>query len=169
MAVFSTIIAAVGAAAAVAGTIGSVYMSQQQASSARKSQRIAQEQENIRQRQMNLDAIRKKREIIRQQQMAMAQAQSTAVGQGADSGSALEGAYGSISGQSGVNLQGVNINQSMGNEMFALNRRGTQIGNQASAAGTAAAGFSGLSSLGDSIVKNSETISRVGTYFGKVA
>jgi len=149
--VTATVLSAIGVAATVAGTIGSIYFQSQQASAQRRAERL-------REQQMNLDAARRRREMIRQGEMQRAQALSQATQQGAAEGSVLEGTYGTISGNTGRNVQGVNQAQEIGAGIFAANR-------DASSAGSMANGFSGLSSLGGIMVKQAEPISRVGEYF----
>lgn len=70
---------------------------------------------------MNLDARRRSLEILRLQQRARSQALSVATAQGAGQGSGLQGAYGGISGQTGVNYLGVQQNLQIGRNIFGLN------------------------------------------------
>lgn len=73
---------------------------------------------------MEVDARRQQLEIIRQQQRGRALALTTAVGQGgsgATRGSALQGAYGQIGGQSNVNLMGVQQSLMTGRAVFDQN------------------------------------------------
>jgi len=164
MAAVSTIIAAIGIAASVAGT-AVAYKGQQQQAKAQK-QLIAAQQvaEDSRKQQMNLDATRKKREIVRQAQLARAAAVATANAQGAGDSSALGGAIGGIEGQTGVNLAGVNQNQQLGNQIFDANAMaGRARASEADGGGMVATG-SGISSLGGALIKNSGTIARIGGY-----
>lgn len=158
----SSIIAAVGVAAGIAGTATS-YVSQREAASAQKKVIAAQNvAEATRKQQMDLDATRKKREIIRQAQVARAAAISTANAQGAGDTSALEGAQGAISGQSGVNLTGVAQNQELGSRIFDANAAVGAGRAQEAAAGSLGAAGSGISSLGGALVKNAGTIAKIG-------
>lgn len=80
---------------------------------------------------MEIDARRQQLEVIRNQQRNRALALATGVGQagqGAISGSALQGAYGQASGQSGVNLLGIQQNLQIGRNIYGLNQ--TISGNQ---------------------------------------
>lgn len=166
MAALSTIIAGIGVAASVAGTVGGFYASQQQASAQKKALAAQAEAERQRQIAMNLDAQRKKREIARQAQAARAQALAVTNAQGASQGSGLEGAYGAISGQTGVNALGVSQNQEIGNNIFAANRAVGAAQMDAADAQGMGAMFSGISSLGGALVKNSGTIGKIGEYYG---
>lgn len=85
-----------------------------------KQSDIAKKQEKMRQRQMNLEADRRKREIIREGQRARAMALNNATAQGAAEGSGLQGGYGQIAGQTNNSLLAINQDQSIGNRMFSL-------------------------------------------------
>lgn len=165
MAAFTT------AAIAVAGIGVSAYgvskqqkaIKQQQAAQ-EESIRIQQETEQLRQRQMNLDAMRKQREIVRAGISARGLALATATAQGAARGSGLQGGYGQISGRTNVNMLGVSQNQEIGNAMFSNNRDLLSSYRASAAAQSSAALGAGLTSLGGQITANAGSISRVGTY-----
>lgn len=70
---------------------------------------------------MHLQANRQQMEIIRQGQRARSLALATATAQGANKGSGLQGGYGQISGQTGVNTKGVQQNLGIGQNIFDLN------------------------------------------------
>lgn len=70
---------------------------------------------------MEVDARRNQLEIIRTQQRARAMGLATAKHQGASGGSGLQGAYGQFSGQTGVNLLGVQQNLEVGRNIFDQN------------------------------------------------
>lgn len=70
---------------------------------------------------METAARRDQLEIFRQQQRARATGLVAATAQGAQGGSGLQGAYGQISGQTGVNLLGVLQNLEIGRNIFGLN------------------------------------------------
>lgn len=76
-----------------------------------------------RQQAMELDARRNQMEIIRNQQRGRALALTAATAQGAGRGSGLQGGYGQVSGQSGVNMLGVQQNLEIGRNTFAANNR----------------------------------------------
>jgi hypothetical protein len=89
---------------------------------------LASRQNALRQQQMNLDAQRRKRDIIRSAQVAAANAEAAANASGAGVSSGVEGARASISGQAGVNILGVSQNQEIGNQMFALDNQRALLG-----------------------------------------
>jgi hypothetical protein len=106
---------------------------------------------------MEVTSRRQQTQNLRSQQMARSMALNTATNQGAQFGSGLQGAYGSISGQSNVNAQSISQNLQLGEKMFDLSDQETaskmyRAQDQAAAASDAAMGklIGGLgSSLGD--------------------
>lgn len=110
MPAFTSIAIAASAGAAIVGTgvAGYGMMQQQKAQKeglAYQQQAIDAQQkaEQARKAAMNLDASRRRREVVRNQVAANAQSQTAANASGAGLGSGLPGAYGGISGRSGVN------------------------------------------------------------------
>lgn len=174
MAVFSAIATAVSAAAGSIGTIGAgisalgtvagIAGQFQQAAGARKAQNAQKRQEVLRMKQMELDADRKRRETIRQQQIARAEAlaATTAQGASAEGSSALAGATGTIAGQAGRNIQEVNSNLEMGRFMFQAKGDEARGNAMAARGGTVSNIGTGMQSLGNQLVKNQETIRRIG-------
>lgn len=84
-----------------------------------------QKAEKLRERQMNLQAMRERREVIRQSILARstALAQTTAQGAAASGSSALGGAYGQISGDKNRQIVAINQNQQIGQGIFKANRQ----------------------------------------------
>jgi hypothetical protein len=168
MAAISTLIAAAGVAVAAGGAVMSYQASQRQ--NEFQQQAITQQQEVERQRQlqMNLDASRRKREIIRSSIAARSAslAQTTAQGAAGPGGSSLAGAYGSIAGRTGVNWNGVDQNQQIGNSIFGAHQAQFQAYRGMADAQSYGAIGSGLSSLGGAMVQNAGIIGKVGSYFG---
>lgn len=143
----------VGAAGTIAGVAGSVM----QYSGQKKAAAAAQEAERLRQAQSNVDAIRQRRQVVRQAIIARGDAISNATGQGAGQGSGLAGGLAQIGGQEGQNLSAINSAQSIGTKMFAANAA-------QSAGQSQAATGQGISSLGGALVKNQDAIGRLGAY-----
>lgn len=169
MALFTALAVAVG----VAGLGLSAYsMVQQQ--SAQKKQLEAQNQalafqqkaEATRKRAMDLDAARRRREMIRSAIAARATSETVGTAQGAQFGSGLPGAYGGISGRTGVNTLGVNQNQELAGDIFNANAGASGAYRDAASAGSQASTWSGLSSLGGMLLNNTMTIAKVGSFFG---
>ncbi len=144
MAFLTGLAIAASAIGSLAGVAGSVMSAQAQSKA-----------ERIRKRQMDLDTIRRRREILRQGIFARSQALATAVSQGADKGSGLQGGYAGISGAVGRQTLAESQNYQLGNQMFDANRQNAQ-GQIVSNIG------GGLQSLGSSILSNYGTFERIG-------
>jgi len=121
--------------AAAAITLGSTLFGGFKQMQGEKEQIKAQKKaEKLRERQMNLQAMRERREVIRQATLARSTALATATSQGAAApgSSGLGGAYGQISGEAGRQKVAINQNQQIGQGIFAANRQyfqgSTQIG-----------------------------------------
>lgn len=140
-----TALSAIGTAAGVAGQ----FMS---ASAAKKA-------EKLREAQMNVEATRQRRQIVRQAIVARSEALSSATAQGAAEGSGLAGGLAQIQSQSADNITGVNFAQQLGQQMFAANRR-------AATAQTVGSFGSGLQSLGGALVRRQDELGRLSTYYG---
>ena len=151
MAAISTIIAGVGLAASVAGAAIA-------SNGAQQANRASARAEALREKQMNIEAARQRRQVIRNMLRARSAALVSATAQGAGGGSGLPGGYGAITQQSGENMLGINQGTEIGAGIFSANR-------DASGAQSMVSFGNGLSSLGGATVQNSETIGRIGTYF----
>lgn len=168
MAVFT----AIAAVAAIAGLGLAVYSTIQQREAtdrATEAQAAAiseqRRAEALRKQAMDLDATRRRREVVRNQVYSMARAEATATNQGAEFGSVLPGAFGGISGRSGVNELGINQNQELGGAIFDTNMRVSQHYETAARAGGDASMAAGLGSLGGMLLNNYRTIGQVGSWF----
>lgn len=114
-----------------------------------------QKAERLRERQMNLQAMRERREVVRNSILARATALATTTAQGAAApgSSALGGAYGQIGGDRGRQTLAINQNQEIGQGIFKANRQyfsGTQtqgMGSMISGFGQAASSALSSSSL----------------------
>lgn len=170
----------------------------QQAAAAAQAQQVAiqgqiigvQQDQNVqRQNAMVLDATRRRREMIRQSIAGRSQAltAATAAGAGGAASSAIPGANAGISGQTGVNVLGVNQNEEIGTNLFNLNTKISGLNQQYAAAGgvanqyTSQANQAGanmqfdnsLVSFGSSLMSNASNIGKiagsVGGFFGPSA
>lgn len=118
MAAFSTIFSGLSAAAGAGGMLRGLF------GGGRGSNEVSQisTMENlIRQQQMNLEATRRTRDVIRNSQMATASSEAAAYSQGAGNSSSMEGVRGSIAGTANTNIQGIEWNRELSNALFALN------------------------------------------------
>jgi hypothetical protein len=113
--------AAVTAVASIAGGYLQYKGQQQQTAALQKAERL-------RERQMNLQAQRERRDAIRQAMAARATALATATSQGASApgSSALGGAYGQITGEANRQVLAINQNQEIGAGIFKANRQYSQ-------------------------------------------
>jgi hypothetical protein len=142
-------------AAAVATAVGvgaSLLGGYQQLQGQRMMIKAQQRAEKLRERQMNLQAMRERREVIRNSILARSTALATTTAQGAaaQGSSALGGAYGQIGGDAGRQTVAINQNQEIGKGIFKANRqyfRGTQqVGMGQAIAGAGEAISGGLTS-----------------------
>ena len=163
-----TISAIAGFAMSAAGT--GMGFSASKKTEAANEQAIAAQQkaEAIRMKAMEFDASRRRREIIRQAQIARSYALATGVNQGASKGSGLQGAFGQILGKAGFDLEGVEGQLGFGREMFAANTELLAARRAGASADTQKATAQGLTSLGGQIISNLGAIDRLGnTYLPK--
>lgn len=153
------------AAVATAVSVGSaLFGGYKQMQGQKEMVKAQQKAEKLRERQMNLQAMRERRDVIRQSILARstALAQTTAQGASAAGSSALGGAYGQIGGDAGRQTVAINQNQQIGQGIFKANRQyfaGTQqvgMGQAIAGAGEAISGgltssFGGKKFMGISI------------------
>lgn len=153
--------ALIGLGISAVGTIMQVSASSHQNEASRRKIELEQQIEAKRRQSMELDASRKQMEVFRNHQRARAMGLEAATNQGASSGSGLQGAYGQISGQSGINLLGVNQNLELGRATFGINE---QISQQKIAMGNAAQDASlaqGITSFGGSVFGASKSLNNI--------
>ncbi len=159
-------IAAVGLGVSAYGQYESYQGAKSQAEASRNIAGLEMQQEQIRQRAMELQAKRQSMEIVRTSQRARSLALATATSQGANMGSGLAGGYGQIAGQTGVNLLGVSQNLGFAEQMFGLNAQiSSQKMNIADAQSQQALG-AGLSSFGNSLMNSAGTFGKISAGFG---
>lgn len=168
MAAVSTLVAAAGVAVAGYGMYESYQGAQDNNAAQQAAIAAQQEAERLRKQQMDLDANRRRREILRQSTAARSAslAQTTAQGAANEGGSSLPGAFGSLSGRLGVNLLGVNQNQEIGTGIFSAHQAQLTAYSQAADAQSRMAFGQGLTSLGGALINNAGPIGRVGSFIG---
>ena len=142
---------AIGAASAVAGTVVA-YQGQQQASKA------SARAEDARNRQMDLEAARQRRDVARRAMVARAESTSAATQAGAQYGSGLAGGQAQITGQAAGAGLGINQNQQIGTEIFQANKS-IAAGQAQQSLGNSISGF------GSMLFGNLDTFNRLGTYY----
>lgn len=151
-------IAIIGAVASAVGTGVSAYGQMKQADAQRK-------QERIRRRQMELEAARRKRQIIREATLQRSQSTTIGYAQGAGGSSSLAGAQGGIMQQAGSSVLGVNQGVTLGRDMFRANMAETN----AAMIGNIGGGISSLGSLAMNAGSSSTFdtgVQRLGQRFG---
>jgi hypothetical protein len=163
------------AAALVGGLALSAIGASTSASAASESARISrdiagrqQDQERIRERSAELDARRRRRDLIRQGIIAKSQALAVTTSQGAQGGSGLQGAYGQIQSQTNWGLAGVDQNLALAKEMFASNREIYGLRQQDASTQSTAAMGAGLSSFGAKLAGSAGSLGNIfgGSSFG---
>lgn len=118
--------------------------------------KASEKAEKLRKRQMNLEAMRKKRELIREGVMARAQALSGATAAGAAEGSGLAGGIAQVTGQVNRNVLATTQDQQTGNRMFKANQQYAQ-GGMINAVG------SGISSIGQALPGAQDAMKMMGS------
>lgn len=167
MAAISTVVAVAGLALGAAGAIGQYASSRQQQRAQERMARLQEQQNELAQRRAMLEAARKRRALIRQTQIARADALSAGANQGALGSSGVEGGMASVAGQGAFNVSGVNQGVQFGQALYSLGTQMSAANAAAASAASRAASFGGLSSLGGALVTNSQTIGQiVGSTFG---
>lgn len=159
-----------GLSLGIAGTIGSVGASMQQATyqeeAAQVSEQIGGEEQSVnamKQMQMNLTSQRQQMQNLRNVQRTKAAGLAGATGTGAQFGSGLKGAQASETAAGATNALDINQNQMIGNKIFSETsqidaeqmRLANIQGNAAYSAGQAAI-WGGVASLGTSLFSSAK-------------
>lgn len=107
---------------------------------------------------MELNARRQELEVFRNSQRARSMALTSATSQGAQFGSGLQGGYGQISGQTGVNASGIEQNLAIGQNLFGIDDRISQLRSQSASMQanyqSQSATYQGISNLGGAVAKS---------------
>lgn len=154
-------LATVGNIATAAGVAGTGLSLIGQTGQMNAQQQLAMEQkkqEDLRQKQMQLEAARQRREIIRQTQISQAIGINNAASSGASlpDSSTLQGIVGQNQTNQGFGVNSVNQNEAIGNALFASNARESQASSTASL-------FGGVSNIGQAIASNGLQAGRLAT------
>ena len=145
---------ALGAAAlgaSIYGTTKQVSAAKKQTAAMQQQIQMEQQAEALRMQQMELEAKRRNKEILRNQQRARSMALAAATVQNAGQGSGLQGGYGGISGQANTQLLSTGQNLEIGRGLFAANQGVSSARMAYAAAGSDMALGRGISSLGASL------------------
>lgn len=122
---------------------------------------LQQQVNNQKQQQMELSARRGQLENFRNAQRLRAQGVNSAVGQGAQYGSGLQGSLAQNTSQSLFNSQGINQNLEIGRNIFGINNQISQQNLALSKVKSDMNTDQGWASLGGSILQSSGTIGNV--------
>jgi hypothetical protein len=113
---------------------------------------VEQQQNQVRRQAMEMSGQRQILQQVRNNQMARAMAQATATSQGAQFGSGLQGAMGSISGQTNSNIGSISQGLQFGEQMFNLDDQLSGLKQQYAGAQSNLATAQGISSIGSGIM-----------------
>ena len=141
-------VAGLAGAFSLIGTLASVAGSFIQYSASQKA-------EKARKRQAELEAMRQRREQVRQAQVASAKATASAETQGALQSSALAGGIAQVQNQAARNINAITQDQQLGDKIFKANQQYAFGGLLGSLGG-------GISSLGGAFSQNAGTLTRLG-------
>lgn len=163
-----------GAAVSAVGLGMSIFGGNEQADIAKQQAQVsgdvAKQEQGInaeKQKAMEMSGRRQQLEVYRNEQRLRAQATNSAVNQGAQFGSGLQGGLAQISDQSQFNLFGINSALSTGRSIAGFNDLISQDKIKLASLGGDASAAAGLTSLGGSIMKAGPVIGQLsGNAFG---
>jgi hypothetical protein len=113
---------------------------------------VEQQQNQTRRQAMEMSGQRQILQQVRNNQMARSMAQATATSQGAQFGSGLQGAMGSISGQTGSNIGSISEGLQFGEQMFNLDDKLSGLKQQYASAQGNLSSAQGIMSIGSGIM-----------------
>lgn len=121
-----------------------------------------------RRNQMEFEARRQQLEVYRNNQRARAMATNSAVNQGAQFGTGLQGGLAQINAQSETNSLGISGNLEIGRNIFGINNQISGQKMALSGVQSQMATDQGYASLGASITKSAGTLSAIGQSAGGI-
>lgn len=163
---FSSAVSVVGLGMSLFGGVSAASDAKQAASIQSNIAGLEGGLEDQRHTAMELSAKRQSLEILRNNQRVRAQAQNTAVMQGAQFGSGLQGGEAQIQDQGLFNLAGVNQNLEIGEKMFGINQQITGQKQQLAQVQGQMATDQGIASLGGALTKSGPAIGNIASGFG---
>jgi hypothetical protein len=161
------ITAGIGIGITAIGMIGQSRAKKKYAKYSQMASQASIDAERLRERQMELEGLRRQREIIRQMQAAQSMSVATTAAAGAQYGSALPGALGQSRAQGNRQQNDVFQNLEIGRALFDANERKLQAEAMMAKHSGNASTFGGLASLGQGIFQSAEKVDRIGTTFGR--
>lgn len=162
MAALTSILGGLGLAASLGGAV----MGARGGGNSSEIANISLAENSLRMQQAQLDAERRKRDVIRQAQVATATVENNAANSGGLNSSAAVGATSAISGQAGVNTLGIEQNLQFAQQLFMLNNaRGQALWNNSRSQARSA----GINSLAQAFSKSAGGIGKLAEYgWGKL-
>jgi hypothetical protein len=151
---------------------GGMGQAKASAEAAKISKDEAAQEEGIntaKRQQMELEARRTQLENVRNNQRARAMATNSAVNQGAQFGSGLQGGLAQVDAQTDYNMFGVNSALQTGRAISGFNSKISADKMQMADVQSQGAEAAGLSSLGGALIKNSGFVGQLSQGFGNVA
>lgn len=162
----SLALGAVGLGMQIFGGAKAADNAKEQAAVSQDEARQEQGINDLKQKQMEMDARRQKLEAIRTAQRTAATAEARATNQGAQFGSGLQGGLAQITDQSLFNIGGVNNAVEIGRGINTFNQKITQDKIQMAQLGGEQATNQGIASLGGALLKAGPTIGPMFKGFG---
>lgn len=159
-------IAAFGFATSAFGMFGQSSAAKASAQASKNIAGLEIQQDAVRRQAMEVSGRRQQMEVLRNQQRARSLSLNNATSQGAQFGSGLQGGYGQVSGQSGVNLLGINQGLMAGRQMFDLNAQVDQQKMNIADAQSQMATSSGIYALGKAIGGSAGPLGNIFAGFG---
>jgi len=156
--------AALGAVSSAIGGYESYEGAKKQTAAQNAITGYEQQENQVRQQQMELNSQRSQMETLRNQQRARSLALNSATSQGAQFGSGLSGGYGQIAGQANTQLLNNSQNTSLGEQTFALDAQISQQKIAYANAGSQVSLGQGISGIGKDLFASANSI---GNLFGK--
>lgn len=165
----SATLGVIGLGMQIFGGIGASKTAGQEAQVSQDEARQEQGINDTKQAAMELNGQRTQLENIRNNQRARAMAENSAVNQGAQFGSGLQGGLAQINDQSMFNMQGVNDALQTGRTINQFNKNISSDKQQMAVLGGTMATDQGISSLGGAIMKAGPMVGQMGTSaFGQI-
>lgn len=162
-AIAGTVLAGIGLGTQLLGASKAAQGQKQIAKASRQIASASQRNEQLRERQLNLESLRQRRQAVREAIIARSSALTNSVGQGAGIyNSGLAGGYGQIGGQLATNVRNITQAQQIGQGIFDNNAQIAQGEYKASQGQAQVAGGQAISNFGGQVINSLPIITRVG-------
>lgn len=162
----SLTLSAIGVGMQIFGGISGAGSASQGADISMDITRQEQKINDAKQKQMELEGRRTQMENIRNGQRARAMAENSAVSQGAQFGTGLQGGLAQVQDQTQFNMSGVNGALSIGREINTYNQAISQDKIQLAGVQSSAASAQGFASIGGAIMKAGPIVGQISQGFG---